>query len=398
MIKQKFSKRLGRKMWGFDVRLGGQRVRDYSYRSREEAESVLLMLKVKAAKGEYGIYEREPSPLFSELAALRLKAAPSLAERRRSARVLDSFAALLPSGVRVTDITGADLRRWVEWRESTGVRATSINRELNIIGATLHSGPELFPQLEQWRCPKLPRPKVSQRRRERVISGEEIDKLLAYLLAPARDGEQERQAYDRRTLGEAFLFSLLTGMRRGEVARLQWRDVDWQGGVIKAVGTKTDRDRYLPISAPVHELLKARRKASASLYVFTDSGRLSSTTYYIMRRACEACGIAYGRNVAGGLVPHDARHTFVTRLLQAGTDIATVQGLSGHSTKFMALYYSHPTAASREEAMGRLAETLGLRTDANAGGTNGPPQDGLPEGVVRLPRRGFQFHARTKLS
>ena len=78
-----------------------------------------------------------------------------------------------------------------------------------------------------------------------------------------------------------------------------------------------------------------------------------------MRAACEACGVRYGRDVAGGFVTHDGRHTTVTRMLHAGTDLATIGSITGHKDKTLILHYGHATAESRDGAIDVLDDFAG---------------------------------------
>lgn len=52
----------------------------------------------------------------------------------------------------------------------------------------------------------------------------------------------------------------------------------------------------------------------------------------------------------GGFITHDARHTAVTRMLQAGVDLSTVGAITGHSDANLVLHYSHATRESRKKA------------------------------------------------
>jgi len=86
-------------------------------------------------------------------------------------------------------------------------------------------------------------------------------------------------------------------------------------------------------------------------FVFTPDGKEPSKLYEIIKKACETCGIPYGRFKPGGIILHDNRHTWISRLAQAGIDLATIADFSGHSTKEMVLHYSHAGPESRKRAM-----------------------------------------------
>ncbi|MEG7688977.1 hypothetical protein U2044_15400, partial [Listeria monocytogenes] len=85
----------------------------------------------------------------------------------------------LPAGILLDQITTAHLQRFVERRQSDGQANSSINRQLNIIAATLHAAGQFFPGFEQLRAPKIPRPKAGKSRRERILTEEEYRALLA---------------------------------------------------------------------------------------------------------------------------------------------------------------------------------------------------------------------------
>ena len=59
---------------------------------------------------------------------------------------------------------------------------------------------------------------------------------------------------------------------------------------------------------------------------------------------------------AGKLRLYDLRHTFLTRLGEAGADAFTIQKMAGHSSIVVSQRYVHPTPERVEEAISRLEE------------------------------------------
>ena len=96
--------------------------------------------------------------------------------------------------------------------------------------------------------------------------------------------------------------------------------------------------------------------------------------YRILREACEALDIPYGRDLDDGLILHSARHTVTTRLVEAGLDYDTVGLITGHRAKELIAHYSHKhpgsvaRAAEALEKMGRRRED-GQKVDKKESGS-----------------------------
>lgn len=150
----------------------------------------------------------------------------------------------------------------------------------------------------------------------------EREKLNAMLNEISRHGG--------RTIGASeFLRALyLTGMRKGEAARLRWRDVRIDAGELDVPGTKTDAAfRTLPLSAAssAHfQGIRARREglglpveADAPVFIVREAQKS-------LDRACDAVGIAR-------LTHHDLRDAFATVVIESGIDMPTLARWLGHA-------------------------------------------------------------------
>lgn len=69
----------------------------------------------------------------------------------------------------------------------------------------------------------------------------------------------------RKHLYPLVALALGTGMRRGELLNLSWRNVDFLRGVIYVMNTKTARDRIIPMSQNVREILLAQKAQKGDL-------------------------------------------------------------------------------------------------------------------------------------
>jgi len=156
------------------------------------------------------------------------------------------------------------------------------------------------------------------------------------------------------------LIALHTGMRRGEILGLQWGDIDFKEGVIHVqhnavIGEKTTTvsedlktraaKRNLPLSEDLDAWLSERKKTSHSQYVIAMENHkpLTKSSYRSMWRLIE-------RELPDThITAHILRHTYITRLFEAGLDVKEIQYLAGHSTMDMTLkVYTHYDRRSRE--------------------------------------------------
>lgn len=345
--------------WGYDIRFeDGTRKRENGFASRQLAENAVARIRISEKEGKYDLARRE-FPLIAEVLEKRIPRIESQKERIRAVTILQRWLDMLPPNLKVNELTAAHIRQYITER-ITEVKAVSVNREITVIASALHSAHVDFPELETWTCPKIPRPKVERSRRERLITQEEIMKILTELFAPRKTGETERDFNRRRTVGQVFQMSLLTGARIGEITALRWEQIDFKARILQIIGRKNrfkvaKTVRYLELTPTMEEIFRERKKANAfGEYVFCRTGNSVTDYHKILRQAAESVGIAYGAKTRGGFITHDARHTAVTRMLQAGVDLSTVGAITGHSDSQLILHYSHATRESRKQAVSVL--------------------------------------------
>lgn len=357
MITPYWSKRYGKRRYRLDITLrSGQRVR-HSFDKKSDAEAVAYKYRHDDVARRYGLLLTTERPFLSDLVIKRLTAY-SGAEKTRAKRVLIGLSDLLPQGICVDEVSKAAIQKYVEKRFNDDLKAQSIDRELNIIAAMFNSVDLYFPQLEQWRPPKMPRPKIIGGRRERIWSDHEIKSVLGELYAPRREGEQMQSAEARHRVGKIVQFCLATGLRTGEMAKIRKGDINWQARKLRIEQGKTGNVKVIgPMFGVAMDILKDCSQVSKTEYVFFRGKNITPKFYKILKRACERAGVLYGKNIKGALVLYDARHTATTRMLEDGVSPATVKEWMGWADSSFVLYYSHATEKSREKA-GRSMERL----------------------------------------
>jgi len=136
-------------------------------------------------------------------------------------------------------------------------------------------------------------------------------------------------------------FALSTGMRAGEILRLQWSDIDLSRSMawVTADKAKSGHARGVPLNPQAVQIIK-RRLGTHPQRVFTRNGSLLKRVDTSMfTRACEAADIDNFRF-------HDLRHTWASWHVQAGTPLFVLKELGGWETLEMVKKYAHMDAGT----------------------------------------------------
>jgi integrase len=172
-------------------------------------------------------------------------------------------------------------------------------------------------------------------KRYRYLIPEEEPALMAALEGP------------RAHLKPMVKIGLGTGMRLGEQLHLSGERVDLSRGVLILTKTKTGKDREVPLNPEVFEILSALRTQSTRRgYVFINprTGKRVKEIKKGFKTALKIAGIE-------GLVWHDLRATFGTRLGEAGFDAFTIAALMGHSDIHTTARYVRATERNKRAAV-----------------------------------------------
>jgi integrase len=211
----------------------------------------------------------------------------------------------------------------------------SVNREIELLSKILSLALD-HGLIDENPCRRVRKLRLDNRR-SRYLSNDEEKKLLAVCHG------------QRAHLRLLIILALNTGMRRGELLKLEASDLDLARGVVWVRNTKSGRDRAVPINSqarPVFgELLAAAARAKrARLFTMAEIKKA-------WHSACDEAKIE-------DLRFHDLRHTFATRLADAGEDAFTIAALLGHSSIVMASRYTHATDQGKREAVEKICHKI----------------------------------------
>jgi len=198
---------------------------------------------------------------------------------------------------------------------------------------------------------KIEMPKVNNLRTE-DLSPEQIADLLR-----AIDEDHDIQAANLMKL------ALVTGMRRGELFKIQWQHIDFDKGFIHIIGPKGGKDQTIPLNQAARDILENHPRDNNSAYVFPGRGGKQRTE---MRRPIDRIRKAAG--LPKDFRPlHGLRHTYASMLASSGqVDLYTLQKLLTHKTGAMTQRYAH----LRDDTLRRASDLAG---DLIGQAVNGKP-------------------------
>ena len=217
-------------------------------------------------------------------------------------------------------------------------KPASVNRELAILSGIFRMAVD-YHEITDNPCRKVQSlPENNQRTRH--LSFEEEDRLFAKLTG------------EREYLRPLVTVAIYAGPRRGELLNLRWLNVDFGLNLINFTETKTNRDRSVPMEPIVREaLLELSEQAGNAEFVFTNphTGTRFTDIKKSFSAACREAGIT-------NFTFHDLRHTFGTRLADAGVDVVKIKELMGHASIVTTMRYIHATDQGKRAAIVVLSE------------------------------------------
>lgn len=278
--------------------------------------------------------------------------------------------------LRIDKITGRDVQRFINdlalngKNEKTGnpLARKTVVHYLSFISDVFSYAVKMDLAPEN-PCRKVSVPKGEKKEKE-IYTVDEVEKLFELL---------ETAPLKYRTF---FTLALYSGMRRGELLGLEWKDVDWANGVIsvrrtsnytakKGIYTDTTKtkrsQRSQKLPPVVMDLLEKYRMEQDEERIivgdqWVDSDRLfikwdgspmnNNTPYFWFKEFCtdndfRFCDI------------HSMRHFYATALINVGVDPATVSGALGHSlVSTTTSIYCHVFQEAQAKAGNAIASVL----------------------------------------
>lgn len=213
-------------------------------------------------------------------------------------------------------MTVDDLLGWAASRRDDGAGPYTINCDLSKLGTVIRYASDGLPDVIGAARPKLSYLGLigGGGLRERRPTEDELARVLAWL------AEAKGQVY-----ADLVSFAVLTAMRRGEIARIEWADLDHDKKMVlirdrKDPRAKIGNDQWVPLLGDAWALALRQPKVP-------DDGRIfpahPQTISKYFTECCAALGIP-------DLHLHDLRHEGISAMFERGFDIPQVAVVSGH--------------------------------------------------------------------
>jgi integrase len=314
--------------WYIDFYACGRRIRQKVGPSKKLAEKILHKVKTTVVENKYLDIRKKAKVKFETLVTQYLDYAK--ANKRswdRDQRSLKCLSRCF-GGKYVYEITAHDIENYKIERNKT-LSPASVNRELACLKHMLNKAVE-WEMLETNPAKKV-RLLRENNQRLRYLTQEEIEKLY-------------NCSADH--LKPIVLTALLTGMRKSEILKLKWEDIDFDQGIIFVRNSKNNETREIPMNDQLMSVLRNLKFKSPYLFARED-GKLCISIRTAFENAVRRANIHDFRF-------HDLRHTFASHLVMAGVDLITVKELLGHKTINMTLRYAHLSPDHKRHAVNCL--------------------------------------------
>jgi integrase len=230
----------------------------------------------------------------------------------------------------LSNVTSQAIKAWLSKREADGLSVASSNRYLSIFKSVFRAA------VTYGFCPSNPATAVKTQaesvKTRDILNDDEFERLLSELSEDPR---------------RVVIAAAETGMRRSELERLLWEDVDLPANELRVVEPKNKEFRVVPLTKRLRDLLGSMRVDSTphpKAPVFAAGVELRDTLPWALERA----------GIEKHVTLHSFRHQFATRALESGVSPFHLQAIGGWKSPVMLQRYGKVRNAALHEQMAKL--------------------------------------------
>jgi integrase len=318
----------GNTFWAVWSEAGVRHQRSTGTANRKLAERIEQQFKDEVIARQHGITASKPEMTVAALAAQFLSdGGPKFHHKDRLKHLLPFFG-----NVQVRQLSRGLVSQYRQMRqERDKIAPATTNRDVSVLRRVCSWG------VEQGLLAVNPLTRIGMERERRI-------KRSVLTVAD----EQILLAHCAKHLRELVIAALDSGMRRGELLKQQFADVDLPRNLLFVTQSKTPEGeaREIPLTRRLADVLSAKQDKSG--LVFTYECAPIKDIKRAWGGAIKRAGIRYLRF-------HDLRHTFNTRLMESGTIADVRMALMGHSSGAdVHALYTHVELPTKRRAIAQL--------------------------------------------
>ncbi len=335
------------KIYYVDFYADGRRKRHRVGANKALAETVLKKHQVEVAEGKFLDIKKKQKIKFDDFAAEYLELHSKLKKSYDTDCKIIGLLKKFFGGKYLYEITSLDVEKFKSLRakavkksklkdgKEQFISPATVNRALAVLKSMFNKA-ILWDKVDRNPCKSVKLFKENNQRL-RFLESEEISKLLGNCC---------------EHLKPIVIVALNTGMRKGEILGLKWRDVDIQRNTIHLLDTKNGEKRDVPMNDIAQKTIIGVLKHPDSQYIFCNK---EGQPYGDIKKSFLT---AIGKAGIINFHFHDLRHTFASHLVMSGVDLNTVRELLGHKSLEMTLRYSHLSPDHKKRAVDILNKRM----------------------------------------
>jgi len=321
--------------WWIRYRFNGELVRKSIGYDKKLAEETLKAIRGDIVRDEHRLKKNKERRLFNEMVEeyfIEKADKRSLDRDRASLKVLgNEFKNKL-----IDEITSKDIEAYINKRK-VKVSGGTVNREIACLRCMLNIAIKKG-YIEQNPAKNAKRLKEAPWRHKYVFSEDEMFQLINAASLHLRP---------------ILLMAFGTGLRKGDLLGLRWKDIDFDHGIITVYMQKTESFIEIPMLPMIRRLLENMKIKSNSEYVLTYKDKQIGDIKRTFQTALKESGLK-----EKGYRFHDIRRTFATLLYNQGVHLIKIQRLLGHKSVLTTERYLGVKFEETRQAIQTLNEPL----------------------------------------
>ena len=323
-----------------DYYINGRRKREAIGSRKKLAEEVLAKRKTEITEGKYRIQRKKPDITFNELAEEFINDYSKVNKKSWKRDVLSMKSLNLFFGRKgLREITPSHIQKYKKMRkEKKKLKLSTINRELSCLKTAMNYAIKCG-YIEQ-NVSRLVKLFPENNRRLVFLTVDEIHRFVAAC-----------PDYFKPFV----IVALSTGMRRGELIGLKWKDIDLDNNIIYLENPKSGKSEEVNLDDDLKRYLIDLRKKSSLEYVFINSkGRPYKDVRTVFKSSLRKAKIK--KNITN----HSLRHTFGAHHAMIGTPLPTLMKYMRHRSIEMTMRYAHLSPRHIQQRANIYQRRLGI--------------------------------------